>query len=115
MPPRAVVALVWRSENLARSLQSGASLPEGGVRAAEAPDRSGSGLRWREGNGGGWSPRSGQVSDPDAEGENRDQERQRNGEKDEVDRRYAAVDDGRLGRFRGTYDFALAADEERGA
>ena len=52
---------------------------------------------WREGNGGAWSPRSGQLSDPDAESENRDQERQRDREEDEVDRRYAAIDDGRRG------------------
>lgn len=68
-----------------------------------------------EGKGGALSPRSGQVSDPDAESENRDQERQRDREEDEVDRRYAAIDDGRRGRFRGTYDIALATGEKCGA
>ncbi len=70
---------------------------------------------WGEGNGGAWSPHSGQLSDPDAESENRDQERQRDREEDKVDRRYAAIDDGRRGRFRGTYDIALASGEECGA
>ena len=70
---------------------------------------------WREGNGGAWSPRSGRVSDPDAESENRDQERQRNGEKDEVDRWYAAVDDRGRRQLRGKCDIALATGEECGA
>ncbi len=86
-----------------------------GFRAAEAPDESGGPGPWREGNDGALSPHSGGSSDPDAESENRDQEGQRDGEKDEVDRRYASIDDGRGGRFRGPYDIAPATCGECGA
>ena len=75
---------------------------------AEAPDRTGGQDPWRVGNSRLWGRRSGGISDPNPEGEDRDQEGQREGEEDQINRRDAVAAKGVGDHFLGTYGILTA-------